>query len=1119
MYFLILMSVLSMATSRQDHRGKKFIIGFLENRILHYTDPVARIYLSSQSNNDVQVEISAPFQRIYQNVTIKRNSMQVVNFNTSVHIEGNNKQMKGLMISASEDITVQAGSINDLSSDAYLALPLDTLSKEYYIITYQYIYDKHYLGPRHRQGPCQIGIIGTYPTKLTIVHLFFPENLPEMPSVTRNFYSGPLKNVAKIELAEMEIIQIQSQYDLTGTKIVSTQPVVALAGSVWTSIGGLEMGDQLLEQMIPLDRWGTEFIAVPFANRSSGDIFRILAKSDETLLRIYRNSRPGTHQIKTINGGDYFDLDLDSEDLGYIVSSKGVLTAHFSKSFSADNHKLTDPSMTLLPPSVQFTSNISFVTLASLHDSYQNYVNIIVPSGKEESLRFDDKPLASELSYWNNEGWRTVKHSNYSVIRVELSSLSVRHTLTMLNDEKFFAVAYGMRLQEMYAHPLGLQVNILPYPCTPSVSHYNDGFDNDCDQLTDEEIKNGIDDDSDGLIDEDLFYNGTIENQFTQPNNQNVTIKAQIHITTTPEIEKPTSKSAPPLVTVPYITGIFENQTFTIGNRTEINGTVFLGIWINGTYYIGKIVNGKWIRIDSPNEITTQVAQEITTKPLTTKSLPTFPSTTPMGFDSTTTDDKNLSTEPSNAANHNNSIDVTNGGIFLNGSKINLPNVNLTNGFNISIINGTIYIGIWINGTYVVGRVIDGKWVPILPNGNRITSVKPETTANDITTTIRITTFVTSTKLVKNYPTTNRPSTQGITFDKTTVTNPPITKLQSSTTTTKKFTSSMSPIQTSSLAESLTGTNKNILVTTPKQSSTTNKPTTESLTTSIDATSPFSVILVNGTYIKEVWINGSLYIYKLVNNEWIKSIMKKWIDGNFYQYAYINGKWILVVMETFVNGKRRRFELIDGKFVETTPGKADSTADYEYEVIDGKLVPKSKVERIDGTEIRYEYVNGKWVPTLKETYKDGIYYKYKYINGKWVLVATEKVMNGKRYILVDGKWIAMTKEELINGIYYIYELINGEWVIVSKEKLIDGIRYVMVDGQWIIKDRQTTTTQQETTTRLPARTSLLAITIEPTILSTIMGYKATDTSLSSPASTEMKPLQNKKMKGTNEYEV
>ena len=61
-------------------------------------------------------------------------------------MEGNNKQMKGLLITASEDITVQAGSINDLSSDAYLVLPLNTLSKEYFVITYQYIYDKYYVG-------------------------------------------------------------------------------------------------------------------------------------------------------------------------------------------------------------------------------------------------------------------------------------------------------------------------------------------------------------------------------------------------------------------------------------------------------------------------------------------------------------------------------------------------------------------------------------------------------------------------------------------------------------------------------------------------------------------------------------------------------------------------------------------------------------------------------------------------------------------------------------------------------------------------------------------------------------------------------------------------------------
>lgn len=53
-----------------------------------------------------------------------------------------------------------------------------------------------------------MGIIGTSLNKMTVVHIFFPKHLPEFPFVPRDFYSGPLKNVAKVELEQLEIIQV-----------------------------------------------------------------------------------------------------------------------------------------------------------------------------------------------------------------------------------------------------------------------------------------------------------------------------------------------------------------------------------------------------------------------------------------------------------------------------------------------------------------------------------------------------------------------------------------------------------------------------------------------------------------------------------------------------------------------------------------------------------------------------------------------------------------------------------------------------------------------------------------------------------------------------------------------
>ena len=72
--------------------------------------------------------------------------------------------------------------------------------------------------------------------------------------------------------------QIQSNLDLTGTHIRSTRPIAVVAGAVWSSVMVEEMGDHFVEQLPPTNTWGAEYLAVPVANRSSGDMFRVMGK-------------------------------------------------------------------------------------------------------------------------------------------------------------------------------------------------------------------------------------------------------------------------------------------------------------------------------------------------------------------------------------------------------------------------------------------------------------------------------------------------------------------------------------------------------------------------------------------------------------------------------------------------------------------------------------------------------------------------------------------------------------------------------------------------------------------------------------------------------------------------
>ena len=70
----------------------------------------------------------------------------------------------GIHIESSGDITVQGASINDLTTDAFLALPTHVLSVDYYIISYRYMNVS-----KHRQGPTQFAVVGVHENTKVLV--------------------------------------------------------------------------------------------------------------------------------------------------------------------------------------------------------------------------------------------------------------------------------------------------------------------------------------------------------------------------------------------------------------------------------------------------------------------------------------------------------------------------------------------------------------------------------------------------------------------------------------------------------------------------------------------------------------------------------------------------------------------------------------------------------------------------------------------------------------------------------------------------------------------------------------------------------------------------------------
>lgn len=106
--------------------------------------------------------------------------------------------------------------------------------------------------------------------------------------------------------------------------------------------------DHLMEQAIPLDWWGREFVVVSEQARTEGDQVRITASDDNTTVNIVGLLGDNTF---TLNAGQTHEYHLPANSAAYITSTKPVYVCKYLISFDKFNaSSLGDPASVDIPP-------------------------------------------------------------------------------------------------------------------------------------------------------------------------------------------------------------------------------------------------------------------------------------------------------------------------------------------------------------------------------------------------------------------------------------------------------------------------------------------------------------------------------------------------------------------------------------------------------------------------------------------------------------------------------------------------------------------------------------------------------------------------------------------------
>ncbi|MEO1617892.1 MAG: putative Ig domain-containing protein, partial [Planctomycetota bacterium] len=239
--------------------------------------------------------------------------------------------------------------------------------------------------------------------------------------------------------------------DFTGTRITSTSPVAVLGGSSCANVpGNYAACDTLVEQMPPLNTWGSQFVLNPLAIRDV-DLVRLTASLDDTVIQV------GTDTIRLDTGQS---IDFDLTDPAVVQSNQPIQVAQFSV---GDNYQgsrgdiqdtIGDPAMLLVPPVEQWLDEYVVTTRVERNDA--NYIGLTVPNLVTSEVFLGEDPLPSSI-------FSPVPGTDFSVANI--SVLDNTHVLTA--PMPFGVTVYGFSGFESYAY-LGGQ-SFTPLDVNPAI--------------------------------------------------------------------------------------------------------------------------------------------------------------------------------------------------------------------------------------------------------------------------------------------------------------------------------------------------------------------------------------------------------------------------------------------------------------------------------------------------------------------------------------------------------------------------------------------------------------------------------------------------------------------------
>jgi hypothetical protein len=369
----------------QSSKGTEFWIGFPGNID---SQGQRQLYITAEANAEVNINIANP---AYSNtVNVASGSLTTINLPNQVDIQSSGLvENKGIHITSDVPVTVYVMNQQTATTDAYLALPLDAIGTEYYVMAYT-----------------RDASFSSLNSQMTIVATEDNTSVTITPRASGGgFTAGVSGNIVLNKGQTFQLRSNSTNADYTGSYVVADKPISVFGGNDCTNISGsLRACDHLVQQMVPVTGWGQSFLTVPLATRIAGDVFRIMAQQSGTQVNI------NGVNVANLAAGQFYETILGSATYNRITSNNPILVGQYSRSSDADG-VTSDPFFALVPPDEQFLN--SYVVSAGTPNIPTNFLNITSPTSNTGTVQVNGVTVSASA-------WTVIPGTTFSGARVSV---------------------------------------------------------------------------------------------------------------------------------------------------------------------------------------------------------------------------------------------------------------------------------------------------------------------------------------------------------------------------------------------------------------------------------------------------------------------------------------------------------------------------------------------------------------------------------------------------------------------------------------------------------------------------------------------------------------------------